>query len=56
LNTYQDFVRSQDPLMMQPNTDGNPQPGGPTLIDSKLGGVSTNAYSYITPEFYYFTK
>jgi len=56
LDSYQDFVRQQLPLMMQPNTSGNPQPGGPTLISQHLGGFSVNAYSYITPEYYYLTK
>lgn len=56
LNTYQDYVQQQLPVVFQPNTSGNPVPGGATLIDKHLGGFSINAYTYITPEQYYFTK
>lgn len=56
LDAYQDYVRQQLPFVFQPNTAGNPQPGGPTLVSDHLGGFSVNAYSYITPEQYYLTK
>jgi peptide/nickel transport system substrate-binding protein len=56
LDTYQDYVRQQLPFVFQPNTSGNPQPGGPNLVSQHLGGFTVNAYSYILPEDYYLTK
>lgn len=56
LNTYQDYVQQQLPFVFQPNTAGNPIPGGPTLVSDHLGGFSINAYALITPEQYYLTK
>jgi peptide/nickel transport system substrate-binding protein len=56
LDAYQDYVQQQLPFVFQPNTAGNPVPGGPTLVSQHLGGFTINAYSYITPETYYFTK
>jgi peptide/nickel transport system substrate-binding protein len=56
LNAYQDYVRQQLPFVFEPNTAGNPVPGGPTIVSEHLGGFSINAYTYITPEDYYLTK
>lgn len=43
-------------MVFTPTQSGNPIPGGPSLISSKLGGVTPNAYAYITPETWYFTQ
>jgi peptide/nickel transport system substrate-binding protein len=56
LDSYQDFVREQLPFVFEPNTSGNPQPGGPALVYNHLGGFNINAFGYITPENYYLTK
>ncbi len=56
LNAYQDYIINQAPVVFFPTSFGNPIPGGPALIDSKLGGVQPNAYAYITPEQWYFTS
>ena len=55
-NAYQDYVIQQVPVVFEPDSIGNPAIGGPALISSKLGGVSTNAFAYITPEAWYFTR
>jgi len=56
LDQYQDYMAQQLPVVFTPNAAGNPIPGGPSLVDNKLGGFSINAFSYITPETFYFTK
>lgn len=56
LNAYQDYAQTQLPFVFQPNTAGNPIPGGPTIVSTHLGGFSINAYAYISPEQYYLTK
>jgi peptide/nickel transport system substrate-binding protein len=56
LDSYQDFVREELPFVFEPNTSGNPQPGGATLVYNHLGGFNINAFGYITPENYYLTK
>ena len=56
LNAYQDYIIQQVPVVFGPTQFGNPIPGGPALISKKLGGVIPNAFSYITPENFYFTS
>ncbi len=56
LSKYQDYVIRQVPVVWLPNIAGNPVPGGSTIVSEHLGGFSTNAYSYITPEKYYLTR
>ncbi|MHB1548024.1 MAG: ABC transporter substrate-binding protein, partial [Acidimicrobiales bacterium] len=56
LNAYQNYMITQLPVVYGPTSFGNPIAGGPSLISSKLGGVAPNAYGYITPETWYFTK
>jgi peptide/nickel transport system substrate-binding protein len=56
LNAYQDYIISQTPVIWQPTAVGNPAPNGPMLISNKLGGVTPNVYSYITPETWYFSS
>jgi peptide/nickel transport system substrate-binding protein len=56
LNAYQNYMITQLPVVYGPTSFGNPIAGGPSLISSKLGGVAPNAYGYINPETWYFTK
>jgi peptide/nickel transport system substrate-binding protein len=56
LNAYQNYMIQQVPVIYEPTSFGNPISGGPALVSSKLGGVTPNAYSAITPEDWYFTK
>jgi peptide/nickel transport system substrate-binding protein len=56
LNAYQNYMIQQVPVIYEPTSFGNPIAGGPALVSSKLGGVTPNAYSAITPETWYFTK
>jgi len=56
LTTYQNYIINQVPVVFTPTSFGNPIPGGPALISNKLGGVTANAFSYITPETWYFTS
>jgi peptide/nickel transport system substrate-binding protein len=56
LNAYQNYIIDQVPVIFEPTSFGNPIPGGPAVISSKLGGVATNTYGYLTPETWYFTS
>ncbi|MHB1533364.1 MAG: ABC transporter substrate-binding protein [Acidimicrobiales bacterium] len=56
LNAYQNYIINQVPVVFNPTELGNPLPGGPALISTKLGGVAPNAFAYITPETWYLTK
>jgi peptide/nickel transport system substrate-binding protein len=56
LDAYQDYIIQDLPVVFGPTQLGNPIPGGPSVISKKLGGVTPNAFSYITPETYYFTS
>ncbi len=56
LNAYQNYIINQVPVIFEPTEFGNPIAGGPSLISSKLGGVVTNTYGYLTPEKWYFTS
>ncbi len=56
LNAYQNYMIQQVPVIFEPTSFGNPISGGPSMISSKLGGVSTNTYDYLTPEQWYFVS
>ncbi|HWD08612.1 MAG TPA: ABC transporter substrate-binding protein [Actinomycetota bacterium] len=56
INAYQDYIQQQVPVVYQPESAGNPQPGGLTVVSQHLGGFTANVFSSITPETYYLTK
>jgi peptide/nickel transport system substrate-binding protein len=55
-DAYENYMVQTLPVIFGPTSFGNPIPGGPGLVSSKLGGLVSNAASYITPEAWYFTK
>jgi hypothetical protein len=44
------------PVVFGPTSIGSYQGDAGTMIDKHLGGYAANAYGYLTPETWYFTK
>ena len=49
-------MAQQLPVVYGPTSIGTYQASAGTMVDSKLGGYSANAFGYPTPEQYYLTK
>jgi peptide/nickel transport system substrate-binding protein len=56
IDSYENYIGQQLPVIFQPAQSGNPDSGGPDMISKHLGGVSFNIYAAITPETWYLTK
>ncbi len=56
LTAYATYMAQQVPVVFGPTSEGNPIPGGPSLISKKLGGYYDNAFGFLTPENYYLSS
>ena len=56
LANYARYMEQNVPVVYGPTSIGTYQGDAGTMIDKKLGGYAANAYGYLVPETYYFTK
>lgn len=56
LANYAKYMEDHVPVVYGPTSIGSYQGDAGTVIDSHLGGYAANAYGYLTPETWYFTK
>ena len=56
LANYAQYMEQNVPVVYGPTSIGSYQGDAGTMIDKKLGGYAANAYGYLVPETYYFTK
>jgi peptide/nickel transport system substrate-binding protein len=56
LANYAQYMEQNVPVVFGPTSIGSYQGDAGTMIDKHLGGYAANAYGYLTPETWYFTK
>jgi peptide/nickel transport system substrate-binding protein len=56
LTAYDNYVEQQLPVVFQPSQTGTYFGGAGTLVAKNLGGYAANAFGYMNPEDWYFTK
>ena len=56
LSSYAQYIEQQVPVVFGPTSIGSYQGDAGTLVAKNLGGYAANAFGYMTPEDWYFTK
>jgi peptide/nickel transport system substrate-binding protein len=56
LTSYAQYIKQQLPVVFTPTTIGTYWPGAGTLVAKHLGGYAANAFGFMNPEDWYFTK